>query len=133
MKFNPILTDDFSFNYIRIPKRFTMKGFNKFDDIQKQLLCERYDIILVDYKTKGEKVKNVLGKFTVTNINLGVSKFNKGMTQFTKMIEPEKQPGTRKAKRVKEIVYREPKTKDPEYNFYSSEKDYNKTVKDLLG
>ena len=90
MKFNPILTDDFSFNYIRIPKRFTMKGFNKFDHVQKQLLCERYDIILVDYMTKKEKTIKILKKFNLKNLNRGIAKFNKGMDLFQKIIEPER-------------------------------------------
>ena len=133
MKFNPILTDDFSFNYIRIPKKFTMKGFNKFNDTQKQLLCERYDITLTTYETKGEKARKILKKFTIKNLNKGITKFNKGMSQFNTMITPEKEQRVRKTKRRKEpreesdFDIKEIKVPD----FWS--KDQAKTIKDLLG
>ena len=133
MKFNPILTDDFSFNYIRTPKKFTLKAFTKFDIIQRQLLCERYDIILTDYKTKQEIIMGIAKKFNIKNLNKSITKFNKGMAQFNTMIAPEKPQRTRKSKSKTKIVYRDnPKDTESE-SLWGSDKDMSKTVKDLLG
>ena len=78
----------------------------KFDWEKQELLCERYNIILTDYLTKEEKVKKVLGKFTITNINLGITKFNKGMDGFMKILDSPTPKRTRGSK-----SYREPKEK----------------------
>ena len=136
MKFNPILTDDFSFNYIRTPKKFTLKAFTKFDIIQRQLLCERYDIILTDYETDKEKIIKIIKKFkkfNIKNLNKGITKFNKQMSQFNEMMAPEKPQRTRKSKSKTKIVYRDnPKDTESE-SLWGSDKDMSKTVKDLLG
>lgn len=118
---------------MRYPKKFTWKGFMKFDWEKQEILCKRYNIILTDYTTKQEKVKNILGKFTVTNINLGVAKFNKGVQQFSNMMGTEKQQRPRTQRRSRS-TYREPKLKPMKVpNLWGSDKDQAKAIKDLLG
>jgi len=103
---------------IRYPKKFTCKAWNKFDLTQQDILCCRYDIILTDYQTPREKMIKIIKKFNLKNLNKGITKFNKGMSQFNKMMEPEKQQKIRKSKPRKELVYKEPITKEPELNLW---------------
>lgn len=83
---------------MRYPKEYTVKEWKKFDryvtkeingvkyykNIQ-ELMCMRYDIILVDHQTKKEKASAILDKFNVENLNKGITKFNKGVDQIVKM------------------------------------------------
>ena len=60
-------------------KFYTVKQWQRFKsndyfDMQ-EMLCQRYDVILTDYKTRKEKIISVLKKFNQKN-------FNKSMTQF---------------------------------------------------
>lgn len=115
---------------MRYPKKFTWKGFMKFDWEKQEILCKRYNIILTDYTTKQEKVKKILNKFTVTNINLGITKFNKGMDGFIKLIDA---PAA-KPRRSSGRSYREPKIKPMKIpSLWGSDKDQSKAIKDLLG
>ncbi len=64
---------------MRIRKYFTVKEWQRFKsnnyfDMQ-EMLCQRYDVILTDYKTRKEKIISVLKKFNQKN-------FDKSMTQF---------------------------------------------------
>ena len=72
---------------LRYPKKFTVKAWNKFDLTQQDILCCRYDIILTDYKTRKEKILNVMDKFSPKNIDKGIKIMNKGLSQFSKTID----------------------------------------------
>ena len=65
-------------------KYFTVKEWNRFKnndyfDMQ-DMLCQKYDVILTDYKTKREKVFSALKKINLNN-------FDKGVTQFSKLVQ----------------------------------------------
>ena len=64
---------------MRQKKFYTVKQWQRFKsndyfDMQ-DMLCQRYDVILTDYKTRKEKIISVLKKFNQKN-------FDKSMTQF---------------------------------------------------
>jgi len=69
---------------MRTRKYFTVKEWNRFkskDSFDMQvMLCQKYDVILTDYKTKREKVFSALKK-----INLG--NFDRGVTEFSKLVQ----------------------------------------------
>ena len=65
-------------------KYFTVKEWNRFKskdyfDMQ-DMLCQKYDVILTDYKTKREKIFSVLKKINLKN-------FDKGVTEFSKLVQ----------------------------------------------
>jgi hypothetical protein len=65
---------------MRQRKFYTVKQWKRFKrndyfDMQ-DMLCQRYDVILTDYKTRKEKITSVLKKFNQKN-------FDKSMTQFS--------------------------------------------------
>ena len=69
---------------MRTRKYFTVKEWNRFKnndyfDMQ-DMLCQRYDVILTDYKTKREKVFSILEKINLKN-------FDKGVTEFSKLVQ----------------------------------------------
>ena len=69
---------------MRTRKYFTVQEWNRFKnndyfDMQ-DMLCQKYDVILTDYKTKREKVFSVLKKINLKN-------FDKGITEFSKLIQ----------------------------------------------
>jgi len=101
-----LLSDYYCYEYLKYKKTFTWKAFKKFTWVKQQLLCERYNIILTGHKTKGEKYrelsKGIIGGMTLKNLNKGINKFNHGMDQFNKMIEP-----TGKNKELKLANYKE--------------------------
>lgn len=72
---------------MRYPKKYTQKEWSRFSWDMQEKLCERYIVILTDYKTKKEKLFNLLDKFNAKNLNAGITKFNKGVNSFTKTIE----------------------------------------------
>jgi hypothetical protein len=84
-------SDDFCFNYIRTPKPMDWKAFKRFGYIKGQLLCEKYDVILTDHETWESKLRRASKKLTVTNLNKGIDKFNNGIDDFMKVIEPSKE------------------------------------------
>ena len=59
-------------------KFYTVKEWNKFknNDMQEKL-CQKYDVILTDYKTKREKVFSALKKINLKNFDRGVTEFSK--------------------------------------------------------
>ena len=75
---------------LRYPKKFTVKAWNKFDLTQQDILCCRYDIILTDYMTQKEKIIKIAKQFNLKNLNKSITKFNKGMDQFNKMVASDK-------------------------------------------
>ena len=69
---------------MRTRKYFTVREWNRFKnndyfDMQ-DMLCQKYDVILTDYKTKREKVFSALKKINLRN-------FDKGVTEFSKLVQ----------------------------------------------
>jgi len=62
-------------------KKFTVKEWKKLYSIQK-ILCQKYEVILTDYKTKREIISNILDKINLENINRGIETFNKIIQDF---------------------------------------------------
>ena len=82
------------------------KAFKKFGWTKGQVLCEKYDLIITDHETKSEKALRIAKKFNMTNINLGIAKFNNGVQQFSKMMESEQPKESRKRKsRRKSLIH----------------------------
>ena len=71
---------------MRIRKYFTVKEWQKFKvrknnknnyiDMQ-QVLCQKYDVILLDHKTKKEKIVSLLKIINLKNFDKGIAQFNK--------------------------------------------------------
>ena len=86
---------------MRNRKYFAVKEWNRFKnndyfDMQ-DMLCQRYDVILTDYKTKREKVFSSLKKINLTNLDKGITGFSKlvqsfggSMDQLTREINSQK-------------------------------------------
>jgi len=82
-------------------KYFTTKQWQRFKsndyfDMQ-EMLCEKYDIILTDYKTKGQKIISLLSHINLKNLDKGIAQFNKlfasfgeGTEQLNKELHPSK-------------------------------------------
>ena len=71
---------------MRNRKYFTVNEWNRFKnndyfDMQ-DMLCQRYDVILTDYKTKREKVFSSLKKINLTNLDKGITEFSKLVQSF---------------------------------------------------
>ena len=82
-------------------KFYTVKQWKRFQnndyfDMQ-DMLCQKYDVILTDYKTKREKVFSVLKKINLKTFDKGVAEFSNliqsfgnSMEQLTKEIDSQK-------------------------------------------
>ena len=82
-------------------KYFTVREWNRFKnndyfDMQ-DMLCQKYDVILTDYKTKREKFFSVLKKINLKNFDKGIIEFSKlvqsfggSMDQLTREIDSQK-------------------------------------------
>ena len=66
---------------------FTVKEWNRFDWDKQQVLTKKYIVILLDYKTRKEKILQVLDKINFKNLNKGIAVFNKGMDGFNKSVQ----------------------------------------------
>jgi hypothetical protein len=71
---------------MRIQKFYTVKEWNKFKsndyfDMQ-ELLCQKYDVILTDYKTKREKTFSLLQKINLKNLDKAITGFSKLVQSF---------------------------------------------------
>ena len=71
---------------MRDRKYFTVREWNRFKnndyfDMQ-DMLCQKYDVILTDYKTKREKIFSVLKKINLKNFDKGVAEFSKLVQSF---------------------------------------------------
>ena len=86
---------------MRTRKYFTVKEWNRFkskDSFDMQvMLCQKYDVILTDYKTKREKVFSALKKINLKNFDRGVTEFSKlvqsfggSMDQLTRELDSQK-------------------------------------------
>jgi len=86
---------------MKVKKFYTVKEWNKFKgndyfDMQ-DMLCQRYDVILTDYKTKREKLFSALKKINLKNLDKGIAGFSKlvqsfggSMDQLTREINSQK-------------------------------------------
>ena len=86
---------------MRTRKYFTVREWNRFKskdsfDMQ-EMLCQKYDVILTDYKTKREKVFSALKKINLKNFDRGVTEFSKlvqsfggSMDQLTRELDSQK-------------------------------------------
>ena len=94
---------------MRIKKFYTVKQWNCFKDNDyfdmQDMLCQKYDVILTDHKTRKEKITFILNKFNQRNFNKGMIQFNrimkdfgKFMDQFSQEIDPPKHKKYRKRK-----------------------------------
>jgi hypothetical protein len=66
---------------MRPRKFYTVKQWscfkkNNYFDMQ-ELLCQRYDVILTDYKTKQQKIISLLSHINLKNLDKGITQFNK--------------------------------------------------------
>ena len=86
---------------MRTRKYFTSREWNRFKDNDyfdmQEMLCQKYDVILTDYKTKREKIFSALKKINLRNFDKGVSEFSKlvqsfgsSMDQLTREINSQK-------------------------------------------
>ena len=86
---------------MRTRKYFTVREWNRFKnndyfDMQ-EMLCQKYDVILTDYKTKREKIFSTLKKINLRNFDNGIAEFSKlvqsfgsSMDQLTSEIDSQK-------------------------------------------
>ena len=73
-------------------KFYTVKQWQRFKsndyfDMQ-EMLCQRYDVILTDYKTRKEKIISVLKKFNQKNFDKSMTQFNNFMKDFGNSVDP---------------------------------------------
>ena len=56
------------------------KNNNYFD--MQEMLCQRYDVILTDYKTKKQRITSILSHINLKNLDKGITQFNKLFASF---------------------------------------------------
>ena len=71
---------------MKVKKFYTVKEWRKFKsndyfDMQ-DMLCQKYDIILTDYKTKREKIFSFLKKINLKNLDIAITGFSKLVQSF---------------------------------------------------
>ena len=71
---------------MKVKKFYTVKEWSKFKsndyfDMQ-DMLCQKYDIILTDYKTKREKIFSFLKKINLKNLDIAITGFSKLVQSF---------------------------------------------------
>ena len=76
---------------MRYKKYYTVKEWsnfrkNNYFDMQ-ELLCEKYDVILTDYKTKREKILSILSHINLKNFDKAIIQFNKLFESFGESAE----------------------------------------------
>lgn len=74
---------------MRYPKKYTKKEWSHFSWEIQEILCMRYIVFLTDYqkpKTTKQKIFQVIDKLSVKNLNKGITKFNSGMAEFSKVV-----------------------------------------------
>ena len=90
---------------MRTRKYFTAREWNRFKDNDyfdmQEMLCQKYDVILTDYKTKREKIFSTLKKINLRNFDNGIAEFSKlvqsfgsSMDQLTSEIDSQKPKDT---------------------------------------
>jgi hypothetical protein len=76
---------------MRYKKYYTTKEWNNFRknnyfDMQ-ELLCQKYDVILTDYKTKKEKILSILSHINFENLDKAITQFDKLFASFGESAE----------------------------------------------
>ena len=76
---------------MRYKKYYTVKEWsnfrkNNYFDMQ-ELLCEKYDVILTDYKTKKEKIISNLSHINFKNFDKAITQINKLFASFGESTE----------------------------------------------
>jgi len=86
---------------MKVKKFYTVKQWSKFKsndyfDMQ-ELLCQKYDVVLIDYQTKKQKTFSLLQKINLKNFDKRIVEFLKllqsfgnSMDQFTTEINDDK-------------------------------------------
>ena len=86
---------------MKIKKFYTVKEWsifksNDYFDMQ-ELLCQKYDVVLIDYQTKKQNTFSLLQKINLKNFDKGITEFSKlvqsfgnSMDQFTTEINDDK-------------------------------------------
>lgn len=82
---------------MRYKKELTCKEWARFDRVWErvdgieitgqEIICQRYEIILTDYQTKGEKARGILSKFNMANLDKGLKILDKGLNEFDKKMD----------------------------------------------
>jgi len=62
-------------------RRYTVKEWKRLYKIQDKL-CQKYEVILTDYKIRQEKVAGIMQKINFKNFNKGIATFNKIVQDF---------------------------------------------------
>lgn len=111
---------------------FFTKRFESYDYVTiQEMMCIKYDIILTDHKTKKEKVFDIIDKVNIKNLNAGIDKFNKGVSEFTKVIGSS-QPKSKKTMSIGisqkdyDKLFKSPKRKGNSINFWDEDKKTRK-------
>ena len=71
-------------------KYYAVKEWNRFSIHLQEWFCYRFDVILTDHQTKGEKARGFLKKLNAKNLNTGINKFQKGLDDFDKLMKQTK-------------------------------------------
>ena len=81
----------------------------------QEVLCKKYEIILLDHKTKKEKFNDIMDKFNFENLDKTMTTISKGIDSFAKVVNNEPKKQGRKRKHTA-------KPKEPDYSFLFSKK-----------
>ena len=69
---------------MKVKKFYTVKQWSKFKSNDyfnmQELLCQKYDVVLIDYQTKKQKTFSLFQKINLKN-------FDKGITEFVKLVQ----------------------------------------------
>ena len=122
---------------MRTRKYFTVKEWKRFKskdsfDMQ-EMICQKYDVILTDYKTKREKVFSVLKKINLKNFDRRVTEFSKlvqsfggSMDQLTRELDSQKSKDSDNM----DLIWGKPGNSVPIWG--DSENDFDSQHKDNL-
>jgi len=94
---------------MRYTKKLTVKERRRFDKIverengvyvtAQEILLKKYDVILTDHQTQGERVVSFLSKFNSENLDRSITLFKKNMNKVDKAFETwDKMKGQQKDK-----------------------------------
>lgn len=108
---------------------FTLKEWNRSDWNKQQILTKRYSVILLDYKTKKEKITQILNEINFKNLNKGICMFNKVIQQFGNSMDKisgELSADTKKSNESSEI--NEEKNKQNLEKIWGKQKSKNSSI-----
>lgn len=109
---------------------FTQKKESYETISMQELLCLKYDIVLTDYKTRKEKLFQVIDKVNIKNLNKGIDKFNKGISQFSKVVASSQPKGKNQklgiSQREYDKLFKSRKTKGNSIDFWNEDKKTRK-------